>query len=126
MTARRKITYAVLAVVFVTVAVVYFVFDPSSTRLFPKCAFLSLTGFKCPGCGSQRAIHALLHADVIGAIRYNALLVITLPFIAFVFASRYWKAHFPRLYSHMNSTTVSLTAAVIVCLWWILRNIYNW
>lgn len=126
MTARRKITYAVLAVVFVTVAVVYFVFDPSSTRLFPKCAFLSLTGFKCPGCGSQRAIHALLHADVIGAIRYNALLVVVLPVLAFVFTSRYLRDRFPRLYSNLNSSIVSIVAFIIVCLWWILRNIYNW
>ena len=64
---NKKITMIVIAVALAVMAVVYFVFDPTTTRLFPKCAFYALTGFKCPGCGSQRAIHALLHADVLAA-----------------------------------------------------------
>ena len=93
MPTNKKITFIVIAVALAIMAVVYFVFDPTTTRLFPKCAFYALTGFKCPGCGSQRAIHALLHADVLAAIRYNALLVFSLPFIALLLTNRYCPAH---------------------------------
>ena len=106
---NKKITFIVIAVALAIMAVVYFVFDPTTTRLFPKCAFYALTGFKCPGCGSQRAIHALL--------------VFSLPFIALLLTNRYWRGHFPRFYSRLNSTIVTIIAAIIVILWWILRNL---
>ena len=46
--------------VFLIAIYVYSHIHPSSSPLFPKCPFLMLTGMKCPGCGSQRALHALL------------------------------------------------------------------
>ncbi|PYV86056.1 MAG: hypothetical protein DMG90_22080 [Acidobacteria bacterium] len=35
--------------------------NPASSGIFPPCPFLWLTGFYCPGCGSLRALHQLLH-----------------------------------------------------------------
>ncbi len=122
----RKILYAIIAVALVAMAMVYFLFDPASTRLFPKCAFLSLTGLKCPGCGSQRAVHALLHADVGAAFRYNALLVASLPILAMLITSRLWRKRLPRLYAMLNSTTFIAATATTIVLWWIIRNILNW
>lgn len=54
--------------------------DPSERGMFPPCAFRSLTGWWCPGCGLTRATHHLMHGDVLAALRYNALmpLVVTL------------------------------------------------
>ena len=78
---RRKVTIIVLlSVVLVTALVVYFLFDPATTP-FPRCPFLMLTGWQCPGCGSQRAIHSLLHLDIVAAWRYNALLVLSIPYL---------------------------------------------
>lgn len=54
-------------------------FDPRLTPWFPRCVFHELTGCLCPGCGATRALHALLHADLAGALRDNALLVLALP-----------------------------------------------
>lgn len=73
---RKGIGVIVLLIVLGTI---YFVFNPSKTALFPQCPFLLLTGFRCPGCGSQRAIHSLLHLDVVQAFSYNALLVSSIP-----------------------------------------------
>jgi len=53
--------------------------DPSS--LMPLCPFKLLTGWECPGCGGLRATWGLLHGDVSGALKDNALVVLALPII---------------------------------------------
>jgi hypothetical protein len=37
------------------------------------CAFAEVLHLPCPGCGSTRAVHALLRGDLASALRYNAL-----------------------------------------------------
>lgn len=74
--------------------VVLFRFDPTHSNFYPTCQFHRLTGLQCPGCGSLRAIHQLLHGRVAAALRFNALLVISLPLLAawsLRLAFRLWK-----------------------------------
>lgn len=61
---------------------IFFFFNPA-TELFVPCPFYLITGFYCPGCGSQRAIHLLLHGDILGAFRFNPLMVLTLPILIY-------------------------------------------
>jgi len=61
--------------------VLYKTYNPSGNIYFPKCPFRALTGLKCPGCGSQRAIHYLLNFDVQNAIKENTILVLSIPYI---------------------------------------------
>lgn len=55
--------------------------DPSRHRI-PLCPLHALTGLWCPLCGSTRAVHALLHADLATAVADNALFVLALPVLA--------------------------------------------
>lgn len=48
----------------------------------PRCPFKMLTGWSCPGCGSTRMLHALLHGDVAGAARYNVVALAMTPVLA--------------------------------------------
>ncbi len=48
----------------------------------PKCPFKLLTGLNCPGCGIQRAVHALLHGRFAEAISYNYFLVYSVPYVS--------------------------------------------
>ncbi|MEE1348254.1 MAG: DUF2752 domain-containing protein, partial [Bacteroidales bacterium] len=73
-------------------------FDPARSGLFPHCPFLMMTGFKCPGCGSQRAIHSLLHLDFATAFRYNAMLVLSLPFVLLCLFAAVCRVKLQRLY----------------------------
>ncbi|WP_408666325.1 DUF2752 domain-containing protein [Jatrophihabitans sp.] len=61
-------------------AALWFV-DPS-TRGIPLCPLHAMTGLWCPFCGSTRASHALIHAELANALRYNALFVAALPLLA--------------------------------------------
>ena len=50
-------------------------FDPSTTWWFPSCPFHAITGWKCPFCGSLRAIHALVHGAPLAALAFNPLTI---------------------------------------------------
>jgi Protein of unknown function (DUF2752) len=62
--------------------------NPASSGIFPPCPFLWLTGFYCPGCGSLRALHQLLHGNVRAAFAFNPFAVLSFPFLAYAGASR--------------------------------------
>jgi hypothetical protein len=57
-----------------------YLFDPSRFSFYPTCTLYRTTGILCPGCGSLRAMHQLLHGHLAEALRFNALLVCSLPF----------------------------------------------
>ncbi|MEM7394570.1 MAG: DUF2752 domain-containing protein, partial [Verrucomicrobiota bacterium] len=50
-----------------------FLFNPAKVSWIPQCPWFFLSGFYCPGCGSVRATHHLLHGNLIGAFRLNPL-----------------------------------------------------
>lgn len=54
-------------------------FDPRTYTFYPRCQFHQFTGLHCPGCGSQRALHALVHGDMTRAFQHNALLIVGAP-----------------------------------------------
>lgn len=59
-----------------------FLFDPTRHPFYPVCLFHRWTGWNCPGCGSLRAMHLLLHGHVLAALRDNILLIVALPCLA--------------------------------------------
>src|SRR5260370_36721099 len=58
---------------------ILFLFDPNRYPFYPVCAFHKVTGLLCPGCGSLRAMHQLLHRHLAIAFHFNPLLITTLP-----------------------------------------------
>ena len=60
-------------------AAVLFLFDPASTAFYPPCLFKTIFGMPCPGCGSLRAAHHLLHGDLKEAWALNKPILIALP-----------------------------------------------
>lgn len=118
---KRWRTILVLSAIVILI-LIYGLFDPS-THFFPRCIFKSLTGLDCPGCGSQRALHALLHADIISAWRFNAMLVLSIPPLAVMAAAAVMRTRRPRLYAAMNSTKAIYIWLAAIIIWWIMRNV---
>jgi hypothetical protein len=85
MPSRAAVTVLSIAAVGVLALGVWLLrtFDPGAAgSLFPSCLFHDLTGWYCPGCGITRALHALVHFDLMRAFAMNALLVVCLPLLA--------------------------------------------
>lgn len=65
----------------VAVLSLYYFFDPHQGS-FPACPFYQLTGWFCTGCGSQRALHDLLHLNLWESLGHNLLLLPALVLVA--------------------------------------------
>lgn len=73
--------FAVITAV-VALCLIYYFVDPSGTAWVPQCPVKFLTGYSCPSCGAQRALHAAVHGNFSAAVRYNLFILIALPYLA--------------------------------------------
>jgi hypothetical protein len=100
-----------------------FFFEPGKTGFFPACPFRLITGFTCPGCGSTRGLHCLVHGDIVGAFEFNPLMVVALPFLLYALV-RYTAAAFsgrPLQRRYVNPKYIWMLLVVITS-FWIFRN----
>ena len=78
----KTIKWSVGIILVVVLTILYRTYNPYTSSYFPKCPFRELTRLKCPGCGSQRAIHYLLNLDISNATKENAILVLSIPYLS--------------------------------------------
>ena len=57
-------------------------FPPERYAFYPQCPFHQLFNLQCPGCGTTRALFALLHGDIVAAIHFNAFAAAFFPLAA--------------------------------------------
>lgn len=99
-------------------------FDPNEPGNYPVCPFLAVTGHWCPGCGSLRGLRALLTGNVAGAVGYNALMVLSLPYLLYR-----WVIWFSPRFARPGAMAAVLPAwaayslPVAVGAFWVLRNV---
>ncbi len=107
-------------------AILFYNYNPAREDFFPTCPFLYLTGLLCPGCGSQRALHQLLHGNITAALRLNMLLVISVPFLLYhqlYLLNLHYNFIGINVKNIMYSPKFTYAVLAIVFLYWILRNI---
>ena len=104
-------------------AVYLFAFEPGKTGLFPVCLFRFATGYTCPGCGSTRAMHQLLHGHFIAAFELNPFFLLALPFLFYALI-RYSVIVMRGGVPHHNRLSASYIYALffVVVSFWIFRN----
>jgi len=101
---------------------VLFFFNPATSAFYPFCPLHRMTGLLCPGCGSLRALHQLLHGDVASAFRLNALLVLSLPLLAALAARAFYRGYRGRPDAFGISGRVFWASLAVAILFGILRN----
>ena len=116
-----------IGLLLVGVLVVLTLVDPAQSIWIPKCPVKLLTGLQCPGCGFQRAAHALLHGDVLGALRFNWFLLYAVPYLLVLIAERYflrgkWQLKIRRW---AEDNRVVWSYVVVYFVWFVVRNIYG-
>ena len=99
-------------------------FAPENTPWFPLCSFYKLTGLYCPGCGTARGLHHLLHGDLLGACRSNILMVLCVPLLGQLLVSQVVLATSGRT---LRPLPISARAAwlilAVIMLYWVARNV---
>jgi hypothetical protein len=118
----RTITGTMAAAVVAALAVV-FRFPPVEYSFYPRCPIYLATHWLCPGCGATRALHALLHLDVPGALHYNALFTLLTPFAGVWLVICFYRVmRYDQLPAVAIPRSVSACLAAIVILFTVARN----
>ena len=65
-----------------------FFFSPEKFGFYPRCPLYMLTGWKCAGCGTTRALYHLLHGEFVRALELNPFLPVIVVFFAGMVFSR--------------------------------------
>jgi hypothetical protein len=122
MNAKVKITLITLIVI--VGVIFYWIADPLGNYM-PRCLFRSLTGFQCPGCGSQRFLHALLHGNVAEAVSYNYIFALFIPLIIFLLLLQIYRRKYASLYARVYTPVNIIIILGIIVAWTVLRNILS-
>lgn len=108
------------------VGILYFWFNPTMAGWPLQCPVHLVTGWQCPGCGFQRALHALLHGEVVQALRYNLFLIVSMPLLLGVWAGRVlplrWGLPLQRWVEHRLVLQAYLWLMVV---WMVVRNVLH-
>jgi hypothetical protein len=120
----KKIYTAGLLIGMLLIAVLFFILDPNEQVIFPRCIFYSLSGDYCPGCGSQRAIHNLLHLNFSGVVQNNILFLPAVLAIIYHYLyptlNRLFNWRLPNIFYMKNTPWIIFG---IILLFWLLRNL---
>ena len=124
---REALSVAAVTGAAAVAGVTLFAVDPNEPGHYPTCPFLLTTGYYCPGCGALRAVHDLLHGDLLGAIARNPLAVVALPYLLLA-----WLAWVLRISGRPTPRSTSLPSWVLwvvlgaVITFGVLRNVPGW
>ena len=119
----RRSTVITIWLLLLAGSVYLYAFEPGKTGFFPPCVFRALTGLTCPGCGSTRAMHQILHGHFAAAFMLNPLFLLAIPFLLYALI-RYSAAVMRGGVPRPNAVPAPYLYAlfVIVVSFWIFRN----
>lgn len=118
----RRFGYLIAGAGLIALVVIYSVLDPNEVY-FPKCPVKWAFGVDCPGCGSQRAVHALLNGDIVAAWGFNALLVASIPLLVLLTFAEFNRTRYPRLWHFLNSRGFIVAVLTVILIWAVGRNL---
>jgi len=125
---KERLGIGLALMIFIIIGIyIYSSYNPEDYLFFPKCPVYLLTGYKCPGCGSQRAFYHLFHGNFCAAFIQNPLMVLLAPYVLLgiylAFIANRTNPHIIRIQNLFFGKWAIIVLAIIIVLFTILRNI---
>ncbi|MBR5106271.1 MAG: DUF2752 domain-containing protein [Alistipes sp.] len=121
---------AIVVVTVVAIVVVYRCINPVGTtagEYMPKCFMKGLTGYDCPSCGSQRALHAILNGEFKRAILFNPFIFLALPYLLSLLYTALSRDRFARRIKPFVRHRIAIWSFLALYIaWWVIRNSEWW
>lgn len=124
----HRIWMWIIPVAIIAAGVFYYFVNPVESNIAPKCPMKFLTGYQCPSCGAQRAIHACLHGRIAEAVSYNLFFVIAIPLLLVTaYSTLMMNRPGPSrltvsLYNFATSKYTIISYVALYLIWWVVRN----
>lgn len=123
---KVRIRLMLLTLLFLGLLFYFFQFNPLQNEgVFLRCPSNLIFGINCPGCGSQRALHYLLHFDFLSALRNNVLFVFAFPFVLYILIVQLinkWNGT-KKTIPFITNKNVIIGLLIVIVLFGIIRNI---
>ena len=114
----------IFVVIILVVVGYYFLLNPYEQKyFFISCPFYKIFGYQCPGCGSQRAFHELLHLRIFEAIKQNVLFVLAIPYVLLIFYTSFHQEKYRKLRQILMGNKSLLILLIVAILFGVLRNL---
>lgn len=123
---NKFIKMGIVILVLIVVGTYFYQNNPTAGEgVFLRCPSNLIFGIHCPGCGTQRALHHLLHLEIAEALRYNALFVIFFPMMMYGLFLIVYNIVFgtKKTILFLTNKFVIIGLLVFVLLFGILRNV---
>lgn len=121
---KKQLLYINAAIIGLGMLLIYGMLNPADYTYFPKCPFYSITGYQCPGCGSQRAIHHILNGELVSAFRQQPLIFIFTPYIILYYyfeLSNNWAPKRLKYRKRLFGQKAILSILVFILMFWAYR-----
>lgn len=121
---NRRLLAPLLLGAIIFSAIILYHFNPASSGVYPPSPFRVLTGLFCPGCGSLRALHHLLHGRFLQALDLNPLLIVVMPYLIYSLVSYVSPVLFHRKVTQPFVSPKWIWSFLsVVLVYWVLRNL---
>ena len=105
----------------VVAVVVLLITDFKIISWIPDCAFLSITGLYCPGCGGTRAVKSLLRGDIIRSFMYHPFVLYCVVAYIIFMLYEFAKKHFRIFHKAFPLEMVIYIGVGVLLLQWIIK-----
>lgn len=112
-----KIVFVLLVILIIVLKVT----DLGILNALPECAFYSMTGIVCPGCGGTRAVRFLLKGDVVRSFMYHPFVIYCLVSYIVFMVYEFIKVHFKKFKKVFPVEIVCCVGVGVLLLQWIVK-----
>lgn len=111
----------------VIIFVIYRSTNPYDAQWMPKCLSYTWFGIRCPGCGTQRALHSLFAGDFKAAFLYNPLLILSVPYFVSVLLLdvKSVRKRYPKIHHLMLSQRAIWILLTVLLIYTLVRNYFE-